>query len=243
MRERLDLYLRGLYSGLGLRPIWMAALATWTLVIYWHQGSPAAAPRWFLEGEARLTGIDIEMFHRQGWSHATAVLMLMVVPLLAAWFGAGMKPGDLGLRIRGAGREVALVLVLWLIFIPVIWWFSQTQSFSTYYPRLKAVRADAALFFLYQAHYLVKWTAWEFFFRGFMLFGFRRDLGAASVLISTIPFTIMHAGKPEAEMLSAFLGGMILCAIALKSRSIWPGVIVHSLVATTMDFFASTWWR
>lgn len=243
MLERLDARLRGLYSGLGLRPIWMAALATWLLVIYWHQGSPAAAPRWFLEGEARLTGIDIEMFHRQGWSHATAVLLLMIVPLLAARFGAGLGPRDLGLGIRGAGREVVLVLALWLIFVPVIWYFSGTEGFAAYYPRLKAARTDGLLFAAYQAHYLVKWTAWEFFFRGFMLFGFRRDLGAAAVLVSTMPFTIMHAGKPEAEMLSAFLGGMILCAIALKSRSIWPGVIIHSLVATTMDFFASTWWR
>ena len=135
------------------------------------------------------------------------------------------------------------MLALWLIFVPVIWYFSSTPSFAAYYPRLKAARADAGLFFLYQAYYLVKWTAWEFFFRGFMLFGFRRDLGASAILISTIPFVIMHVGKPEAEVFSAFVGGMILCAIALKSRSIWPGVIIHSMVATTMDFFASTWWR
>ena len=243
MAERLQAWLSAFLPDLAWRPIWMGALSTWLLVIYWYQGSPKAAPQWFLEAESRLTGIGIEMFHRQAWSHACAVVLLLLVPLAVARFGAGLKPSDLGLRIRGAGREVLLVLALWLIFVPVIWYFSTTPSFAAYYPRLKAARADASLFVLYQAYYLVKWTAWEFFFRGFMLFGFRRDLGASAILISTIPFAVMHVGKPEAEVLSAFVGGMILCAIALKSRSIWPGVIIHSLVATTMDFFASTWWR
>ena len=110
-------------------------------------------------------------------------------------------------------------------------------------PRLPEARADAGLFALYQALYLIKWTAWEFFFRGFLLFGFKRDLGSVAVLLSTVPFALMHVGKPEAEMASAVVGGLVLCWIALRSKSIWPGVVIHSLVATTMDFFASTWWQ
>ncbi len=53
----------------------------------------------------------------------------------------------------------------------------------------------------------------------------------------------MHIGKPEAEVLGAVVAGLVLCYLAMRSRSIWPGVLLHSLVASTMDFFASTWWR
>ena len=88
MRDWLQARLPRPVADLGWRPLWMAALSTWLLVIYWYQGSPLAAPRWFLDAEARLTGIDIEMFHRQGWSHACAVVLLLIVPLLAARFGA-----------------------------------------------------------------------------------------------------------------------------------------------------------
>ena len=35
----------------------------------------------------------------------------------------------------------------------------------------------------------------------------------------------------------------LLCFIALRSKSIWPGVLLHWLVASTMDFMASSWWR
>ena len=145
LRARLEAWAAGLYPGLPWRSVWMAALSTVLLIVYWYQGSPQAAPAWFLDGEASLTGINVDMFHRQGWSHATAFLLLLVIPLLAARFGAGLGPRDLGLGIRGAGREVLLVLALWLAFVPVIWWFSQTPSFMAFYPRLKAARTDALL--------------------------------------------------------------------------------------------------
>ena len=34
---------------------------------------------------------------------------------------------------------------------------------------------------------------------------------------------------------------MILCWLALRGRSIWPGVAIHSAVATTMELFATEW--
>lgn len=240
--DRVRRFLADFRPDFGWRPVALAATASWALILYWYHGSTRDAPRWFIDWETRLTGIEVELFHRHGWAHAMAVALLLVVPLIVARL-AGMGPRDLGLGIRGAGREVILVLGLWLLIVPVIWWASTTPGFATYYPRLGAARTDAGLFLAYQAHYLVKWTAWEFFFRGFLLFGFRKDFGDASIVISTIPFTIMHVGKPEAEAFSAFLGGFVLCLIALRSKSIWPGVIIHSLVATTMDFFASSWWR
>jgi membrane protease YdiL (CAAX protease family) len=183
------------------------------------------------------------MFHRHLWGHLMAVLLLMLVPLALARVGAGWRARDLGLSIRGARREMLLVLALWALLVPVIALAARTEGFARTYPRLPEARLDAGLFATYQAAYLIKWTAWEFFFRGFLLFGLRRDLGSVAVLLSTVPFTLMHVGKPEAEMASAVVGGLVLCWIALRSRSIWPGVVIHSLVATTMDFFASSWWR
>ena len=41
----------------------------------------------------------------------------------------------------------------------------------------------------------------------------------------------------------AMIAGLVLCFIALRSRSIWPGVLLHWLVASTMDFMASSFWR
>jgi membrane protease YdiL (CAAX protease family) len=167
----------------------------------------------------------------------------MIVPLLVSRFASGWGPRDLGFRVKGAHREILLALGLWLAFVPVVLFISDTPSFAAKYPRVKAIAGDGTLFVLYHGLYLVKWIAWEFFFRGYMLFGFEKDFGTRAVLISTVPFALMHVGKPELEMLAAVPAGFILCYIALRSRSIWPGVLLHWLVATTLDFAVSTWWH
>ncbi len=231
------------FPGLPWRALWLTSAATLLLVVYHHQGSPAWAPQGFLVLSESVTGIAPDMFHRHLWGHLTALVLLLAVPLGMARVAGGWTAADLGLSVRGARREMLIVLGLFGLLLPVLAIASRTDSFQAMYPRLPEARHDVTLFVLYEAAYLLKWIAWEFFFRGFLLFGLRKDIGPSAVLVSTVAFTLMHVGKPEAEMASAVLGGLVLCVIALKSRSIWPGVVIHSLVATAMDFFASSWWR
>jgi membrane protease YdiL (CAAX protease family) len=64
-------------------------------------------------------------------------------------------------------------------------------------------------------------------------------MGSRAVIVSTIPFVIMHFGKPQPEVYGSLAAGFILCWLALRSNSIWPGVLLHWLVATSMDVFAA----
>lgn len=243
MHERLTRLLHRYFPELELRAVGLSLLSALLLTVYHHQGSFSAMPPGFAQAVGDATGIRDLQFHQHNWSHLTAVLLLLLIPAWAARITPGLSLRELGLGVRGAGREMAVVLGMWAAFVPIIWLASTTQSFLRTYPRLKLAATDPKMYFLYEALYFVKWIAWEFFFRGFMLFGLRKDFGDKAVLLSTLPFVIMHVGKPEAEMLGAIAAGMILCAIALQSKSIWPGVVLHWLVASTMDFFAARWWR
>ncbi|MHC4492235.1 MAG: CPBP family glutamic-type intramembrane protease [Planctomycetota bacterium] len=228
-----------LFPGMGVRPLWMSVLAVLCLVFYFHEGRPSQCPAWFLNLSLAFTGVEARIFHHHLWAHCSAVVILMAVPLLACFVLEGWRPSELGLSARGAKREFILVIGLWLAFLPVVWWFSGTDAFLQRYPRLPEARGNLQLLLAYDGCYLIKWIAWEFFFRGYMLLGFKRDFGNRAVLISTIPFVLMHFGKPEAEVYGALPAGLILCAIALRARSIWPGVLLHWLVASSMDFFAA----
>lgn len=243
MRRWLEERLGRIFPGMGLTPFWLTVVSTWALTLYYHHGSAGKAPVAWVDFFVDHTSVAVRDFHRHGWAHVTAFVLLMAIPLLLSRLFEGWKATDLGLRVRGAGPELLVAVAMWAVFIPVVWYFSGTPSFQKMYPRLRAAETDAEIFVLYQAYYLLKWTAWEFFFRGFMLFGFQRSMGSGAVLISTIPFALMHVGKPEMEMIASLAAGFILCLLALRSKSIWPGVILHSMVATTMDFFASSWWR
>jgi membrane protease YdiL (CAAX protease family) len=243
VRAWLDERVNRFFPGMGIRPLYLAAFATWAMVLYHHHGGGPDAPQWFIVRSTELFHYQNRLFHQHLWAHLSAVVVLMLAPLLLCWIFEGWTPIDLGFRVRGAGREVLIVLALWAAVVPLVWLVHDTPAFARIYPRLPAARNSAEIYFLYEGLYLVKWIAWEFFFRGFMLFGLGRDFLNRSVLVSTIPFALMHYGKPELEMASAVIAGLVLCHIAIRSRSIWPGVLLHWLVASTMDFFAAHWWR
>jgi membrane protease YdiL (CAAX protease family) len=93
-------------------------------------------------------------------------------------------------------------------------------------------------FILYELAYVIYFVGWEFIYRGFMLFGLARPLGYYAVFIQTIPFALLHFGKPQVETLSAVLAGILLGYLALRTRSFWYGWLLHILVATSNDVLA-----
>jgi membrane protease YdiL (CAAX protease family) len=80
--------------------------------------------------------------------------------------------------------------------------------------------------------------AWEFLWRGYMLFGLESIFGWYAVFIQTIPFVILHNGKPAIETFSAIAGGIMLGIIAIKTRTILYGVILHFGLIFFIDLFS-----
>jgi membrane protease YdiL (CAAX protease family) len=241
MRSLLDRLVDRVFPGMGARPLYLTAVSTWLMCLFWYGSRSSRVPRWFIDLMVDWTGITEIGFHKHLWSHLVCLVLLAIVPTIFVWLTDRMTLRELGLGIRGARREFGIVLVLFVLFVPVIYVISTTASFQKTYPRLKATETDAWLFWIFHATYLIKWASWEYFFRGFLLFSFKKDFGTRAVLISTIPFTLMHYGKPDLETMSAVLAGLILCWLALRARSIWPGVAIHAAVAATMELFATRW--
>ncbi|HLB63861.1 MAG TPA: CPBP family intramembrane glutamic endopeptidase, partial [Anaerolineales bacterium] len=71
---------------------------------------------------------------------------------------------------------------------------------------------------------------WEFFFRGFLLFGLMRLMGPTAVVAQAVPFALAHLGKPEAETLSTIFGGTLFGWLAWRSRSFLYPFLLHWFV-------------
>ncbi len=84
---------------------------------------------------------------------------------------------------------------------------------------------------------------WEFFFRGFLLFGLQKTrLGTwGAVIVQAIPFVLLHwswmpaAAKPPLEILSALPGGLILGILAVRTRSFFYGFLIHWGISLSLD--------
>lgn len=213
------------YPGLDSKTTFVAVSAAVILTLVWHH--------------ARVTGAS--SISSWGYSHLMSSFLLMGLPMLSIKLFLRENLVDWGLH-AGRRREWTIAFAAYVILLPSLVWLSTTDTFHGTYPELRAVETDATLFWIYEALYLVKWVSWEFFFRGFLLFGFAKRFGESAILVSTLAFCLMHFGKPEPEVFASIAAGFVLCRIALDGRSIFPGVMLHALVAGTMDLLNCRWW-
>ena len=126
--------------------------------------------------------------------------------------------------------------------IPLVLYFSCTPSFQARYPFLK-IPAGGHLYpdlWKWELLYCLQFFALEFFFRGFILFGLRPRFGFYSVFIMTIPYCMIHFGKPLPETLAAIIAGIVLGCLSLKNKSVLMGFLIHISVGLSMDL-ASLW--
>ena len=97
---------------------------------------------------------------------------------------------------------------------------------------------NITVFILYEFTYIFYYVGWEFFFRGFALFGLREKRGiVVAILFQTVLSTLLHIHKPMPELIAAFPGGIIFGLMALNCRSIWPVIAVHWSLGFALDLF------
>ncbi len=186
------------------------------------------------------------------WSAGTLVFWI-VLPALAGR-RAGLCAGELGL---GIGRLRSKLPVYAALLVPVgvaVLWASRRPAFLATYPMLRpetVVDWSWSVLLAYWLLYALQFVGVEFFFRGFLLFPFEERLGRAAVGLSVIPYCMIHFHKPLPEVFGAIIAGVVLGWLALETRSIWGGAMLHIVVALSMDVaaiaagparFPASWW-
>lgn len=134
-----------------------------------------------------------------------------------------------------------MYVVMYLVMLPVLVWASSFSSFRSFYPFYERAGEGGTAFWLYEAGYLTQFIGLEAFFRGFLTFGLLRRFGMLSIVVMTVPYTMIHFGKPMPEATAAIFAGLILGYMAVRSRSFVPGIFLHAGVAITMDLLVL--WR
>lgn len=169
------------------------------------------------------------------WFSADGFLML-IVPLILVMAVLKEKPSDFGFRVGDYKFGLISSAVFILVMLPVIWIASGTESFARTYPQGGVtVRESIPVLLYYELLVGFYMLSWEFFWRGYMLFGLKNKFGYYAVFIQMIPFVILHRGKPEIEVFASIFAGLILGIQALRANSFIYCFIVHWVVMIFVD--------
>lgn len=177
-----------------------------------------------------------------GWWSLGLLLLWIGLPWLLAW-RLGFRAGELGWGLAGLGSKLWLYGLLYLPVALAVLWAARRPEFLATYPMLRPDQSLSwswTLLGLYWLLYALQFVSVEFFFRGYLLFGLERHFGRAAIAVMVVPYTMIHYHKPLPEVFAAIVAGLVLGWLALETRSLWGGVLLHVAVALTMDIAALT---
>jgi len=165
---------------------------------------------------------------------ATALIYYLLVPLAAGFLFFRDKPWDYGIRIGRWKWAIMLTAACLAAMALILYGASKIPEFRSYYHK-NAIEWSELL--LSTALYMF---AWEFLFRGYMLFGLEKSIGKNAIFVQAIPFVLLHLGKPFLETLFCIPGGFILGYVAYRTRSFLPCFIIHFGMYIMMTSFVNS---
>lgn len=217
---------RSIWSGLDRQTTIILAVAIASLWIA-RFGQDLASPSW-----TRLTELN--------WWAGTQFVAYLVIPLAVA-AALGIRPRDLGWTWKGIASHWKIYLGLFAVAVPFVIVASSTQQFQDQYPLYEVQRGQTKVWselVRWWPFYLAQFVAIESFFRGYLVLGLARRFGSSAILISVVPYMMIHFVKPPAEALASVIGGIVLGALALRTGSILWGIALHVAIAALMDIMA-----
>jgi membrane protease YdiL (CAAX protease family) len=147
-----------------------------------------------------------------------------------AW---GLGAGD----VRWWAPKVGLVLGAVAVGVVCAAW--AFPGFVAFYPRYEPGRHALGPLVQFQLAMGLFAACWEFFYRGFLLFGLARHTSpTAAIVVQAIPFYLVHLGKPIPELVASWFGGIAIGWLAWRARAIWPAFLLHWAQYSGMEIAA-----
>jgi membrane protease YdiL (CAAX protease family) len=192
----------------------LVVVSTLALMIDSYHDQIAPWNKWFPAWND--TGLSTKILDR--------TVLYFIIPMLITLLVFRQKPGEYGFTPGDWKVGIIITLAGILLIAPVLWLVSQKGSaMQEYYkPYLQGLPWNTFLDLF----------GWEFFFRGWLLFGFARKFGAEAIWLQAVPFALAHIGKPEVETLSTIFGGFAFGWVAWRTRSFIYPLLIHWFVAS-----------
>lgn len=175
----------------------------------------------------------LEAYHLVWNQWFSYLLYYAFLPIIIILVLLRKNPLDFGLKLGNPRIWGFYIAITCLIGLPILYIASLSTSLQEYY---RIEQFNPLIYFLETAALLF---AWEFYFRGFLLFGLKEKLGEKSILVQMVPFVLLHFGKPEIETLSTILTGIYFGYIVYRGNSYWPAFIIHLFINISLVFFVN----
>jgi membrane protease YdiL (CAAX protease family) len=205
----------------------IAIVAVTLIVVVDYYGGFTGLVAWAM-GSAASTPAETQRLQSIG-----RLVLLGAVPLAVVVLAMRDRPSRYGVQLGDWRAGLAIGLAGCAVMTPIVLAIARVPQFAAWYAPQASAPGSVLL-----TNALEVIPA-EFFFRGFLMFALLRVIGPSAVLVATMPFAFVHAGKPELETLSTVFGGLAYGWLNWRTGSVlWSG-LAHTWILSLVVLAAA----
>lgn len=176
--------------------------------------------------------------YEYAWWTSVHFISYVILPVFCIRYCFDKRVRDFGWQLNKTSQHWKGYLLLLSPILLFVYLVSLGKDFVDHYPFYSLAGRSWADLLGWELLYLCQFIFLEFFFRGFIVNALRPAIGANAVWVMCVPYLMIHFPKLWLEATGAIFFGLFLGILALRSCSIWGGVMVHAGVAVSMDIAA-----
>jgi membrane protease YdiL (CAAX protease family) len=166
------------------------------------------------------------------------------VPLVVTRLGSRLSLSDCGLGWGRTWRDAPWLVVGIGCAVVAGAMMARSPEVRAYYPRYALVKTEPLLWVPSTLAFAAYGLSWETLFRGHLLLALapRSELGIGTVgllALQTAVFATGHLDKPSSEVALSVPAGLFLGLVALRTRSVLPGFLLHFAASTSVNLFCA----
>ncbi|HER09149.1 MAG TPA: CPBP family intramembrane metalloprotease [Bacteroides sp.] len=131
------------------------------------------------------------------------------------------------------------ILLSFPLIIAVSRYHASSSKNLALYPQFRIQTWTPGILFINGISWIMFLVAYEFLFRGFLLFGALSVMDPQpAVLLNCVLYAVAHLYKGPLETIGAIPMGVLLCYLTILTGNIWTAVCIHSFMALTNEWMS-----
>ena len=166
-------------------------------------------------------------------------IFLGCIPFMVLLIILPGRLADYGLSLSIGMNTLYYTVILSAIIIIINFFASKSASNLRKYPLIRVKTWSIKLLIFSSLGWIIYLLAYEFLFRGFLLFSCIHTFGIwPSIIINILVYSFAHIPQGIKETAGAVPFGLLLCFLTILSGTIWPAFILHIVLAISNEWFS-----
>ena len=167
------------------------------------------------------------------------IILFGIIPLIFLWILPGYTISQLGLNMNRFAGSLIWIVILGVFLISMNFFLTRNPKSLKNYPQIRKKSWNHNLVLINTLSWAGYLFAYEFMFRGLLLFPLVNHLGiVTAIIINTILYSATHFYKGLQEVIGAIPLGIVLCLLTIEYGNIWIAFFAHLCLALSCEYFA-----